>query len=78
MRTRAYRRHQRARIKARHLHDFYTLTSAYFPPPGDIAVRHPLDCGRSRCHCCHGDKLMGVPLARYDRRLDKDDPMLLD
>ena len=22
--------------------------------------RHPLDCGRSKCACCHGSKIMGV------------------
>ena len=63
MRTRAYRRHQRARIKARHLRDYRTLmasTAEEFPPPDDIAVRHPLDCGR-RCFLCHYEKLWGLP-----------------
>lgn len=64
MRTRAYRRHQRARIKARHLRDYRELMSIVardWPAPKDIAKRHPLDCGRSRCHCCHGPKLMDEP-----------------
>jgi hypothetical protein len=61
MRSRAYRRHQRARTKARHLRDYYELSDPLgFPPPKDIAVRHPRDCGR-RCYLCHYDKLMDQP-----------------
>lgn len=26
--------------------------------PGRFRKRHPLDCGRARCHLCHGEKLM--------------------
>jgi hypothetical protein len=71
MRTRAYRRHQRARIKARHLRDYYELNpwsarnseAAGFGPPKDIAIRHPLDCGR-RCYLCHYQKLWGLPRLR--------------
>lgn len=60
MRTRAYRRHQRARTRARHLRDYYTLvsTARYWPPPKDIAKRHPLDCGNPRCQMCHYDKFV--------------------
>lgn len=64
MRSRAYRRHHRARIKARHLRDLRDLIS-YRPDewiPKDIAVRHPLDCGR-RCYLCHYAKLWGLPRA---------------
>ena len=60
-RTRAYRRHQRARIKARHLRAYYALVSGPDePPPKDVAIRHPLDCGR-RCYRCHYEKLCGLP-----------------
>lgn len=64
-RTRAYRRHQRARIKARHLRDYYALVSGThdLPPPNDVAIRHPLDCGR-RCYRCHYEKLWGLPRPR--------------
>lgn len=56
MRSRAYRRHQRARTIARHRR--YVLEvqyrgwneEAYFPK--DIAQRHPADCGRP-CGMCH-------------------------
>lgn len=64
MRSRAYRRHQRARVKARHLRAYYVLSATWpdvrfgFPPRKDIATRHPLDCGR-RCYLCHYDKLLG-------------------
>ena len=70
MRTRAYRRHQRARIKARHLRDYRALSRWQrdpFPPAKDIATRHPLDCGR-RCFLCHMDKLMGLPRWKYIER----------
>lgn len=62
MRSRAFRRHQRARIKARHVRDYYALTgyTGGLPPRKDIAVRHPRDCGR-RCYLCHYEKLMGLP-----------------
>jgi hypothetical protein len=71
MRSRAYRRHQRARIKARHLRDYYELSpwsaaesaAAGFGPPKDIAKRHPRDCGH-RCFLCHYDKLLGLPPER--------------
>lgn len=70
MRSRAYRRHQRARIKARHLRDYRRLmasTAAMFPAPDDIATRHPLDCGR-RCELCHGDKFDDPRRAREKRQ----------
>lgn len=70
-RTRAYRRHQRARYKARHIRDYYELApwsaamsaASGLGPPNDIATRHPRDCGK-RCGLCHGDKLYGVPRRR--------------
>lgn len=69
MRTRAYRRHQRARTKARHLRDYYELSPSWaqqWDPPKDIAVRHPRDCGR-RCQLCHWDKLNEPRRTREDR-----------
>jgi hypothetical protein len=65
MRTRAYRRHQRARIRARHLREYRELIpdARHLQPPKDIAVRHPLDCGR-RCFLCHHDKLLRRPRRR--------------
>lgn len=70
MRTRAYRRHQRARVRARHLREFvrYALSAS---PPRDIAVRHPLDCGR-RCLLCHWSKLLEPRRARERRKWLKD------
>ena len=67
MRDRAYRRHQRARIRARHLRDHRLLCGwPELPPPKDLAVRHPFDCG-NRCLLCHGDKLLGLRRARERR-----------
>jgi hypothetical protein len=57
MRTRAYRRHQRARVRARHLRELALYASSATPLPRDIAVRHPLDCGR-RCLLCHWSKFL--------------------
>ncbi len=70
MRTRAYRRHQRARIRARHLRDFALYTSSA-SPRGDIAIRHPLDCGR-RCLLCHWSKFLEPRRARERREWLKD------
>lgn len=54
MRSRAYRRYQRARTVARHrryiLEIQYRSSEPYFH--NDIAVRHPADCGRP-CGLCH-------------------------
>ena len=72
MRTRAYRRHQRARTIARHLRDWRSIYSGDesrwgpMPPPKDIAVRHPFDCGR-RCELCHGDKFEKLRRVREER-----------
>lgn len=67
MRTRAYRRHQRARIKAAHLRAYHELMSlSELPPPKDIAVRHPLDCGR-HCLMCHMAKFTDPRRAREKR-----------
>lgn len=68
-RTRAYRRHQRARTKARHLRDWRTLMDPIgYPPPKDIAKRHPLDCGQ-HCQLCHYEKWMpGRRRARENRQ----------
>ncbi len=70
MRTRAYRRHQRTRIRARHLRDL-ALCAASTSPRGDIAVRHPLDCGR-RCLLCHWSKFLDPRRARERRAWLKD------
>ena len=70
MRTRAYRRHQRARVRERHLREF----ALYAPsglPPGDIAVRHPFDCGR-RCLLCHRGKFLEPRRARERREWLRD------
>ena len=41
----------------------HDLMGAYSAPGvesgGRFRKRHPADCGRSRCHVCHGDKLYG-------------------
>jgi len=55
MRTRAYRRHQRARILARHLRVHSALMPLPSRLPKDIASRHPLDCGK-QCELCHWAK----------------------
>lgn len=66
MRSRAYRRHQRARTRARHLRDYYELSASSWDrrwnsgPRKDIAIRHPRDCGR-KCYLCHYSKLLGLP-----------------
>jgi hypothetical protein len=65
MRTRAYRRHQRARVRVRHLREFALYASSALPPR-DIAVRHPLDCGR-RCLLCHWGKFLEPRRARERR-----------
>lgn len=74
MRTRAYRRHHRARIKARNIRDYYALTSytGGFGPRKDIATRHPRDCGR-RCLLCHWDKLVEPRRAREVRAWRRDE-----
>lgn len=70
MRTRAYRRHQRARVRARHLREFALYVSSALPA-GDIAVRHPLDCGR-RCLLCHWGKFLAPRRARERREWLRD------
>ncbi len=67
MRTRAYRRHQRARVRARHLRELGLYASQATPVPKDIAVRHPLDCGR-RCLLCHWSKFLDPRRARERRQ----------
>lgn len=37
--------------------------------PGHFRKRHPYDCGRPRCHVCHGSKLLGEVRLR-DRKAD--------
>lgn len=66
MRTRAYRRHQRARAKARHLRDFRLYATSATQPPRDVAIRHPFDCG-GRCLLCHWSKLLEPRRARQRR-----------
>jgi len=40
-----------------------------WPPPKDLATRHPFDCGNSRCGLCHYDKFQpGIDRARGNRR----------
>lgn len=65
-RTRAYRRHQAARVIAarrRFLREDWDAPHLLDQPPGRWRKRHPGDCGRARCGLCHGDKLFG-PKAR--------------
>jgi hypothetical protein len=54
MRTRAYRRFVRSRQRTRHLRFWYSRwgINAGDPPPRDIAIRHPGDCGHSHCGIC--------------------------
>lgn len=33
--------------------------------------KHPLDCGRSRCHSCHSDKLLGSTSTRDNREEER-------
>lgn len=66
MRTRAYRRHQRARTKARHLCALRVSGISSVPRPRDIAVRHPSDCG-GRCLLCHWSKFLDPRRARERR-----------
>ncbi len=70
-RTRAYRRHQRARIRARHLRDHRARFGRDVPPPKDLATRHPIDCG-GRCQLCHGGKLLGLPSLAEVRQRQRD------
>lgn len=56
--TRAERRHQRARAKAKHLRYWrgQIFGGDVLDPPKDIAKRHPADCGNSRCGICSYEK----------------------
>ena len=65
MRTRAYRRHHRARTVARHLRDWRSRYPDRVPPK-DIAIRHPFDCGR-HCELCHWAKFNEPRRARKGR-----------
>lgn len=70
MRTRAYRRHQRARHRARHIrvyHEVDSRSAADGAWPKDIATRHPLACPIPRCHICHYEKLTEPRRAREKR-----------
>jgi hypothetical protein len=40
--------------------------------------RHPLDCGRKRCHVCHCDKLIGYTKPRDYRELERFDNMVYE
>jgi hypothetical protein len=71
MRTRAYRRHQRARAKARHLGAFSWHATSATGPPRDIAIRHPFDCG-GRCLLCHPTKFLEPRRTRQRREWLRD------
>jgi len=51
-RTRAWRRHHRARIIANRV----KLRDDAFYTPGHFAKRKPFDCGNPRCGVCHSGK----------------------
>lgn len=51
-RTRAYRRHHRARVIANRV----KLRTDSFFVPGEFAKRKPFDCGNPRCGLCHYEK----------------------
>jgi hypothetical protein len=59
-----------APASARHLRDFALYPSSA-SPPGDVAVRHPLDCGR-QCLLCHWDKFLEPRRTRERRAWLKD------
>lgn len=55
----------------------YHVFRGNYPRPFDIGEgrknnwnkRHPLDCGKTDCLVCHGDKLIGTP-DRSEERAD--------
>lgn len=66
MRNRAYRRHQRARARARHLRDLRINNLRGVTPARGIAVTHPYDC-RPCCLLCHWSKFLEPRRARERR-----------
>ena len=37
--------------------------------PGRLRDKHPLDCGKAKCLCCHYEKVLGKKKVA-DRRID--------
>lgn len=60
MRDRAYRRAQVKRVANKRRRWLPSLRKA---SDNELAIRHPLDCGR-KCFLCHGDKLLDATARR--------------
>ena len=69
-RGRGYNREQRERvIKDRKRKVREMQTSDGIHPDGEYAKRHPFDCGRTDCGCCHPHKVNGCESKNKDEHV---------
>lgn len=50
----------------------------YHAKHNNMNSRHPLDCGRKRCHICHSDKLFGYTKPRDYRESERFEYMIYE